>query len=101
MNNTKARELKIQTVVGLIKKAPIQDRSHKYSTKGVRHSSVRSRGIYAEKVNKGIAIGYWSWYVGANPEANLVQLAKFVEFATAQGYKLTQATKSSFIIEVA
>jgi hypothetical protein len=94
-------ELKIQTVVGLIKKAPIQDKSHRYSSKGVRHSNIRSRGIYAEKVNKGIAIGYWDWYRGMNPEANLAQLAQFVEFATAQGYKLTQATKSSFIIEVA
>jgi hypothetical protein len=89
-------ELKIQTVLGLIKKAPIQDRSHRYSGKGVRHSNIRSRGIYAEKVNKGIAIGYWDWYRGMNPEANLAQLAKFVEFATAQGYKLTQVTKSSY-----
>jgi hypothetical protein len=94
-------ELKIQTIVGLIKKAPIQDKSFKYSTKGVRHSNIRSRGIYAEKVNAGIAIGYWDWYRGANPEANLAQLASFVEYATAEGYKLTQVTKSSFIVEVA
>jgi hypothetical protein len=95
MNN-----LKTQTVVGLIKSAPVADKSHKFSTAGVRHSNIRSTGIYAEKTYAGVVVGYWNGF-GHREQSAQEQLATFVEFATAKGYKLTPQTKTTFIIEVA
>jgi len=94
------QELKIQTVVGLIKSAPVADKSHKYSTAGVRHSNIRSTGIYAEKTWNGIVVGYWN-AVDYRAESAREQLAQFVEFATEKGYKLTEKSRWTYEIEVA
>jgi hypothetical protein len=94
------QELKIQTVVGLIKSAPVADKSHKYNSTGVRHSRVRSTGIYAEKTYWGITVGYWN-AAGYRADEASAQMANFVEFATSKGYKLTQKSSWTYEIEVA
>jgi hypothetical protein len=93
-------ELKTQTVVGLNKSAPVADKSHKFNSAGVRHSNIRSSGIYTEKTFKGIVVGYWNGY-GWREQSAQEQLAQFVEFATAKGYKLTQESKTTYLIEAA
>jgi hypothetical protein len=93
-------ELKTQTVVGLIKSAPVADKSRKFSASGVRHSNIRSSGIYTEKTYKGVVVGYWNGY-GWREQTAQEQLATFVAFATAKGYKLTQESKTTYLIEVA
>lgn len=93
-------DLKIQTVVGLIKSAPVADKSHKFSAKGVRHSNIRSTGIYAEKTTSGVVVGFWNGN-GYREQSALAQLSEFVEFATAKGYKLTQRNKWTYLIQAA
>lgn len=93
-------ELKTQTVVGLIKSAPVADKSRKFSTKGVRHSNIRSSGIYTEKTYQGVVVGYWN-AAGYRQDSAIAQLNQFVEFATAKGYKLTAQSKFTYLIEVA
>ena len=93
-------ELKTQTVVGLIKSAPVADKSHKFKSSGVRHSRVRSSGIYAEKTYNGVIVGYWNGY-GWREQTAQEQLATFVQFATEKGYKMTQQSKTTYLIEVA
>ena len=94
------QELKIQTVVGLIKAAPVADKSHKYKSTGVRHSRVRSSGIYAEKTYWGVIVGYWN-AAGYRADQASAQMSQFIEFATAKGYKLTQTSSWTYQIEVA
>lgn len=93
-------QLKIQTVLGLIRKSTVQDKSHKYSSKGVRHSNIRSTGIYAEKTHKGIVVSFWNGH-GIKEQSAVAQLNQFVEFATANGFKLTQQNKFDYLIELA
>jgi hypothetical protein len=93
-------QLKTQTVLGLIKSAPVADKSRKFSTAGVRHSNIRSTGIYTEKTYNGVVVGYWNGH-GWREQSAQEQLATFVQFATNKGYKLTQQSKTTYLIELA
>jgi len=88
-------ELKIQTVSGLIRKAPGIQKSHKYTQANSR--SVRSKGIYVYKnyqteIVVGFEHGGYPYLIDAAGE----QLQRFQDFATGLGFKFTPVQGNRF-----
>jgi hypothetical protein len=90
----------IQTVTGLIRRAPSITKSRKYKNPTRR---TRSIGLYAEKLlNNEIRIGYnFDSYEFAIKDMKR-DMPGFLEFAKAQGFDLIpEASGWSYIVKVA
>ena len=95
MSNT----LTIQKVNGLIKRSPVINVSKKYPSSA---KSVRSTGLYARKNGFGeIFVGYSTGGYKFEIARSQSELQKFYEFATAEGYALSDSYNNEFVIEKA
>lgn len=91
--------LTIQKVNGLIKRSPVTFTSHKLPASS---RNVRTPGLYARTAYDGrIVIGFDTW-AGSRSYAEIrpTELAKFSDFAIAEGYTLKPYERDEFVIEV-
>ena len=99
-----SKVVKIQEATGLIRKAPVDSKSHKFKTLNKKAGrSTRSTGIYAEKHWDGsIRISFnLNNYSESNMQMADSELIQFAEFATSQGYSMTQISRWDYKIEIA
>jgi len=94
MSNT----LTIQKVKGLIKRSPVTHVSHKYPSSA---KEVRTSGVYTRKNGLGeIFVGYYTGGYKFEIARSQSELEKFLEFATAEGFSLSESYNGEFVIEV-
>lgn len=90
------KQVSTQAVAGAIRATEGIKVSHRYTGKGSR--SVRSTGIYTEKLSDGrIKLDYWTDGYKHHAERAQIQLPLVIETLKAKGFDVIEQIESSYM----